>query len=414
MTRRPCKRATELACRRNALSEAERLDLEQHLGQCEDCAREEAELRALIAGAGVAEMPTLSPRARERAIAGALLRAGAENQGNSRGVRFGARRLWVPSVAFAAAAAVALGYLAMGPESNTRVSSTVVPADDDVQRPSDRVLSGRLASTAGALERDSAIAPNTVLTADGEAEVALAHARVVLADESQVAWDPTTSTVSLSAGELRAAVDPTQHRGFRVMTADFVVEVVGTEFAVTQRKVIVDHGVVRIEARDGVPLVERLEAGQTWSLDDAVAVAPAPPAHDAGAPEPTASADVPTAELLSLARSQLAARNADGARRTIRFALRSKPSAAERAEAQTLLAECHLVDGDTSAAVQQYLRVAKRYRRLAAGETALFAAARLEANAGHESRARTLLQRYLSRYPTGRFRAEAEQRLGEL
>jgi len=89
-------------------------------------------------------------------------------------------------------------------------------------------------------------------------------------------------------------------------------------------------------------------------------------------------------------------------------------SAAERAEALSLRADCALVEGDLAAAASGYLQVAERFARLPAGENALFAAGRLEAERGAHAAARKLLARYLEQYPHGRFVKEASARLRSL
>jgi hypothetical protein len=60
------------------------------------------------------------------------------------------------------------------------------------------------------------------------------------------------------------------------------------------------------------------------------------------------------------------------------------------------------------------LLVAKRFANLQAGENALFASARLDADRLSGSPAEAGLIRYLARYPRGRFVKEAEARLREL
>ena len=72
------------------------------------------------------------------------------------------------------------------------------------------------------------------------------------------------------------------------------------------------------------------------------------------------------------------------------------------------------VDGDRGAAVEAYLRVARAFAELPAGENALFAAARLEADRQRSAAAAQLLERYLERYPHGRFEREARARLRAL
>ena len=129
-------------------------------------------------------------------------------------------------------------------------------------------------------------------------------------------------------------------------------------------------------------------------------------------PSPSHRAEAKSAShWLSSARSHLAAGNVAPARSDIDRALEVASARPDKAEAFSLRAECALVAGNRLEAARRYLEVARRYRDLDAGETALFAAARLEANAGQVVSARTHLRQYLSQYPDGRFRDEATQRL---
>jgi tetratricopeptide (TPR) repeat protein len=138
------------------------------------------------------------------------------------------------------------------------------------------------------------------------------------------------------------------------------------------------------------------------------------------APEKSASARRPraapgeSAALLREARAQLAEQHVADARRSLEAALAAARNDGERAEALSLRAECALVAGDLGGAVEAYLRVARSYSSRPAGENALFAAARLEAERGRTAAAATLFERYLSRYPDGRFVKEAGQRLRDL
>src|SRR5262249_9009696 len=108
------------------------------------------------------------------------------------------------------------------------------------------------------------------------------------------------------------------------------------------------------------------------------------------------------------------ARDLRKARAAIEAAQAQGPSRSQSAEAGLLLAECAQASGDTGGAVNGYLDVSRRFAELPAADTGLFAAARLEANAGHVSRARLLLHEYLERYPNGRFRNDASARLNAL
>jgi hypothetical protein len=91
----------------------------------------------------------------------------------------------------------------------------------------------------------------------------------------------------------------------------------------------------------------------------------------------------------------------------------ASPTRAERAEAKTIRAEAALLERDQLGAMRLYREVAQQYAELSAGDNAAFAAAQLakRADPTHE---RELLQSYLTRFPNGRFRDEAKQRLGRL
>jgi tetratricopeptide (TPR) repeat protein len=209
------------------------------------------------------------------------------------------------------------------------------------------------------------------------------------------------------------------------------VQVLGTRFTVALREVSVERGRVRVVAPDGRE-VRVLVAGQRYSVADGGNVlAPVAPlvheaheandtdeAHGAGhASEPSAEphrAHVDGALLLSDARTQLADRQLERARASVDAALSAQLAPSERAEAMTLRAECALMAGDHAAAVQAYLRVARSFAQLPAGENALFSAARLEMERGRNQEAQRSLQQYLARYPQGRFVKETRLRLRTL
>jgi hypothetical protein len=129
-------------------------------------------------------------------------------------------------------------------------------------------------------------------------------------------------------------------------------------------------------------------------------------------PEPAEPYDaVPAERLLDQARSELAARKIAAARTLIETVLKARLMPAERAEALSLRADCFLVERDPGSAAQAYRQVAEEFAQLPAGENALFAAARLEAERGAQTTANDLFERYLERYPRGRFVKEVNARL---
>jgi TolA-binding protein len=132
----------------------------------------------------------------------------------------------------------------------------------------------------------------------------------------------------------------------------------------------------------------------------------------AARPEPTTPAARPSAAaLLAQAREAFTARDYRRAERLADAALDASPRRAQAAEARTITAESAHAQGRLNDALGRYEAIASRFADLPAGETALFSAARLEANRGHGDAARTLFERYLDRFPSGRFVADTKREL---
>jgi hypothetical protein len=384
MTKRPCKRATSLlASRGSGLTEAQRLELEHHLEHCASCAIDELHVQRLVHYTGAAALPGLGERARGRAIAGALLqRATGAGAAGQRPVRSAWNRLLIPAgVALAGAAAVALFVVKTGSGSDgaapVATAAPAVPSGVDIDAPKD-------------------------------SEMVVGHAELTFDAPSTVVWDEATSTVWLRKGVVIASVDPGPRRPFRVATSHFSVEVLGTVFEVTPESVYVMEGKVRVLSPDGEVFADEIAAGESWFKPMIASNGRSRRAKR------TPSKSVDAAALLDSARAHLAAGDVDDARSNIDAALAARPGRAVTAEARTLLAEAALVAGNQRQAVRLYLEVAEQYRKLRAGENALFAAARLEARSNADGKARKLLQKYLDRYPDGRFVDEATQRLANL
>ncbi|HEX5658163.1 MAG TPA: FecR domain-containing protein [Polyangiales bacterium] len=382
---RPCHETEAwLGQSRAALSEAQRLSLEQHLGECADCRGLHGMSRVL--GELVRAAPTeLSAAARERAIAGAFVSANQVRE---------PRRSWLGrSLAGVAVAAAALVFYAWP-------SATWV---------------------------------------EGAGTHAFAHASVTLRD-ARVRFDESTATLTLARGALEVEVDPRPHAPFVVQTAHFRALVLGTSFHVDAERVVVRHGHVRVLAGDRQ--LADLHAGERYERKPVVAAIAAAPIEAAPveaapveaapveqaapverarakrararsvaeAPRPVAEAPRPveaSTDYLSQARAALARDALDETRRLLGEAEAAARTPHDRAEAGTLRAELALRERHQSAAIAAYLTVAKRYPELASGENALFAAAQLST----PEAARPLLERYLARYPQGRFSAQVRARL---
>jgi len=270
----------------------------------------------------------------------------------------------------------------------------------------DRFESGEARALGRRLALGESIPESSALWLDEGAALVLGHAHVVAASRAEVLWEPLRSSVDLREGGLSVSVDPAPGRRFRVNASTFIVEVVGTEFQVDGNGVRVSHGVVQVLDRKSETLLAELHAGESWSVP---VVAPLPSAPIAGELSTKAAS-----EWLIEARRFLAAGAVSKAERAVASALAAKPSRVEAAEAKTLAAECALVGGQSDRAADLYLEVNKRYADLPAGETALFAAARAQANASHHRIAAELFRSYLDRYPRGRFLQEATTRLQAL
>jgi ferric-dicitrate binding protein FerR (iron transport regulator) len=375
--------------RRAGLSEVERLALEEHLGACARCSLHAKKLDAILDLAD--SMPqALGAHARERAIA-QVLAATPPSRAEFRS----ARRPWLFGVAAAAAVAIA-------------VVAASLPADEQSRMPSEPVASAKPIEVEAAEVKRPA-SPAVFVSERGE-RVELAHAIVDLSPGTRLEWNEVEQTIHLEQGRLEVDVDPVPKRSFRVVTRRFVVLVLGTRFSVDERGVEVERGLVRVTDLGGEILAD-VGANERWPKPEARARVDAKPKRTkpAAPPEPTD----PRAHLAK-ARLELAARVIDRAREEIDRAMSSPLSRADRAEAQTLLAECALADGERETALRMLREVASEYEDLVAGENALFAAARLQGEGSDPRSARRLLERYLERYPSGRFEGEVRRRLDRL
>jgi tetratricopeptide (TPR) repeat protein len=430
MTKFECLRMHGMLGRRaGGLSGAEALRLEDHLASCGDCSREAALLDGLREIAN-AERRSLPPVAREQVIRRAFAQAERLSPRDS-----GLRRLWLAlaagSLTLAAATAAFLLVVRNGEqpavtanEARPHDAPTVVGARVD------RVLSGVIEIDGVSSDAGTELAAHGGLHARTAATVSLGHAEVRLAAGTALRWDRGQRKLQLKNGRVLAEVNPSARESFTVETPRFTVLVLGTRFEVTLDAVRVERGRVRVISSSGKELAASLGAGEELVVpassereaEAAQAVEPndprlterrralSPPAARAKAPARTDDG----AALIAEARAHLAERRVTDARRALEAALAVSHEPNQRAEALSLRAECALVSGDLGTAIEAYLRVARTYAHHPAGQNALFAAARLEAERGRSAAAITLLERYLSRYPNGRFEKEARMRLREL
>ncbi len=402
-----CLAAARLVDKRAAgLSAAERVRLESHLHSCATCGDDADALAALASLTD--DLPTLSTFAHNRAINTAL------REPRQARPRTRPRRWLVPVVASASAAIAATLLMFAFTSADTNERSITDVGRPPLARPADHLVGGAIEIAGQPALPGAAIPAQAVITATDSSELVIAHARIALDAGTAVLWRNQDDTLELRDGVVQVSVDPAAGQRFRVATTAFTVEVVGTEFTVARDRVEVRAGRVLVWSPSHDLLAE-LGAGDEWKPSQvaspptrtrprvAAARSPTPPTAAARARDHAA--------ILIRARRALAGGDVAAAKAAISTVLADSPRRGEQAEAHTLRAECALVSGDPELAARGYLTVAKRYADLAAGDNALFAAARLAANAGRNSDADKLLRRYLERYPAGRFTREAKRRL---
>lgn len=403
-----CARVVTLLERRAVgLSESERLLTESHLSECARCREQAKVLEGARQVAASGTNAVLAPLARELALKRAFDEA--------TGTRPAAKRLW-PARSWAAAcvtlvvAALVAFWLARAEPPAAALAA-------------DTLESGSLSAGRELLQAGAHIPSDVALRSAGAARFRVGSALVEAAPSTGLTWRAERDTLVLDSGELNVSVEHKPGRKFLVVTANFVVEVVGTRFRVDGAGVRVTHGTVRVLSREAGEVLAVLPAGGAWSVprakgsdaEPAPAVVTSKPRAELEAEEASkghAAVLEPVAQRLASARRALAAGRVSEAEKLVESALSSRASARESAEGRTLLAECAVARGQVARAAQLYLSVAKAFPALPAGENALFAGARLSERSGSKARSLALFEEYLQRYPNGRFRQEAERHLG--
>ena len=275
------------------------------------------------------------------------------------------RWLWiaVPSLAVAGAIAVTFAVLVDKPQAPLPSAPVAVVEDNPT-----RIVSGS--------------SPSTITV--GDAHVTLdAQSAVVMPRPSD-----STSTAVLERGAAWFAIAPRTGRQFVVVAGDAVVRVIGTKFRVARSEenvtVEVERGLVDVTFQG---TTVKVPAGQAWNSETPQTVG------------------VKVVEAVGAPPTMV-----EPSKQTKRT---TKPAPApalddERAKYERYLA---LEARDPSAALAGYLEISRGTSRWA--EISLFAAARLAADRG-ETRAKTLLDMYLRRFPRGANADDARQLLDSL
>jgi ferric-dicitrate binding protein FerR (iron transport regulator) len=373
--------------RNTSLVEAEQILLEEHLETCAGCRRTREQL--LLAREIAHHMPLdpMGATAHQRALARALLSRNAE-QPQQRSWRF------APIAAAAALAGVIALWLATREQAMTKPAlSPIAHAVHDaaIEPVTAQVVAGELRAGTAALAPGAVVPERTSVQAIVETRVALPIGTFTVAADSAIQWASAEQAVTLERGSVEVEVDPKAATRLRVATPGFIVEVTGTVFTVTVQSVSVVRGSVRIVAHDGSVLVPQLAAGETWSL------------------EPARPQVISARVWIERAVRAFAAGDCKSAEHHADAALDAGPTRPQAAEARTLVAECRQASGRLGEALRLYDVIASRFADLPAGETAAIAAARIEVARGRAGDARKRFERYLERYPAGRYADDARR-----
>ena len=378
-------------------------------------------------GLGIAaeleELRRLEPPAQDAARREAIMRS-VLDLAAAQPARRRVPRTAVVLAPLAAAAAILIAWAIAG-RGAPEVGPPAAPAASLVLR------SGSVQVAGATLGGGARIGAQTVIAVGAEpAELALHDASVLNAarDTELVYTSSGEERFRLQHGEVSLRV---QHRASStplvVETEELSAWVVGTRFAVSRTKrdgffattVVVLEGLVRVVAKSNGQ-TQLLGAGSRITLPAASAPVPAevldaiaPSTAAAAAADTQAKAPVgvqpgaaPARHALSTVIRQKLKEGAIGtARRMIERAQRERT--ASHVELAMLEAEADLAEHHDERAKSRYLAIVTRYPHTSEAELSLFAAAQLSrGQAGID-----LLQRYLARYPHGRFAKEAHRLL---
>lgn len=415
-----CREARDaiLAAARGQVTEAQRLRLDEHLAGCAAC-REERGQWMLLERLGSLPPPRLGAAAQQQ-ILRRLVTEPAPAAPRSAPVPAAPRR-WALGLA---AAAVLLLAWRLAPRPGAELAA-VAPAQREA-------------------------GPATLVEARQGGQVTMQGVTIEYAAGTRLRLREAERQVELLRGEVEVDVTPQRQEGarFRVLTAGFIVEVLGTRFRVTEDGVLTLRGRVQVLDRQG-RVLSVLGAGERWSAGPAAAAGPADPlrpaapaaarsepapaagrgepapaappapasAQPAEAPRPTGPAPqrrpaLPSAgRRIAEARSALASGDVALARRRLGEARAAAPSRAQRAALGLIEAECLLSERRYDQAIAAYRGVSQEHADDPAGETAAFAVAQLLSERGAAEEARSALEAYLRRYPQGRFVREVSAKL---
>ncbi|HEX2660627.1 MAG TPA: tetratricopeptide repeat protein, partial [Polyangia bacterium] len=273
----------------------------------------------------------------------------------------------------------------------------------------------------GTRHRPRVVAEGETLDAIEAGTVTFGGARIAYRPGTRMTFHPAARALTLSRGEVDLDVTPGLPGRFHVNTSRFIVEVLGTRFAVTPDDVRTRHGTVRVLGLAGQPLAV-VPAGEGWTFHEPVLppVVAAPPETVAtpASPRPPEAAAVrgerlSNSDLLARGRAALARGDAKQARALGTRVLAASPTDGQAAAAELLLAQALLVARHPDDAIRAFRRVARTRPAAPEGELATFTIGQLLFERGAGAEADAAFDEYLTRYPSGRFVREARERLVE-
>ena len=371
-----------------SLDEAQRLVLDDHLVGCAACRGDRERLRLVREVGTTLPVPPAGAREYTRAIARALLEGAPRVEPARR------RPAWLVPLALGAACAAASALVLFARSDDAPPTPTAVAPAPRPPPATDVVEDGELVTDAGTLHTGDAISPDVVLRAATPTRIRVASLQVAIAPDAELRWSAKDRTLLLDHG--RVEIEASGELA-RVVTERFEIELANAAVTVGPEAVRVRRGTVRVSDRSR-KLLAQLEAGSDWQPAEETIEMPSDPI--VRTPHPTSKSP---AELLADARAQFGAGHFAEAERIAETLLARSHARAEQAEARMFLADLAQATGNLALAVTRYEAVATTFAELPAAESALYAAARLEHRRGRDDAARTLFDRYLERYPNGRY-----------
>ncbi len=255
--------------------------------------------------------------------------------------------------------------------------------------------------------------PSRVVSGEAPSSVSFGDAHLALAARSAIVMTQESGapSVLVERGAVIFTVAPRAERPpFVVRAGDVVVRVVGTKFQVARSEerisVAVEHGIVDVIFRGATV---RVGAGQQWSSERPEAtttIAMATPPTPVVAPAPTA----PTTSSTPSTPSRSSPPPTPAAK-TPAIATTVAPTEMPANEQAKFERFSRLEAKDPATALAGYLEISRGNSAWAAN--GLFAAGRLAADR-NDPRAKTFLQIYLRRFPTGPNAADATTLLDSL